>query len=68
MKSYTYELVVWRKEKNEKRENVGIKIKRFIGNNKSELEERFEKWFIKQAYTRDDIYFNIGEIQHAGYR
>lgn len=68
MKSYIYELVVWRKEKNEKGENVGIKIKRFIGNNKSELEERFEKWFIKQPYTRDDIYFHIGEIQHAGYR
>lgn len=58
MKSYKYELIVYFKNQ---------KIKRFIGNDLNELQERFEMWFIKQAYDRNDIFIYRGEIQHAGY-
>ena len=58
MKSYKYELIVYFERQ---------KIKRFIGNDLNELQERFELWFIKQAYDRNDIFIQCGEIQHAGY-
>ena len=41
--------------------------RRFLGNDKNELVERFEKWFIKQPYDREDTEIFIGEVQHAGY-
>lgn len=44
-----------------------IQKRRFLGNDKAELVERFEKWFIKQSYDRYDIETFIGEVQHAGY-
>lgn len=56
MKSYKYELIVYLESQ---------KIKRFIGNDLNELQERFELWFIKQAYDRNDIFIQCGEIQHA---
>lgn len=68
MKSYIYELIVFHKEYSEEYGQIGTKIKRFLGNDKNELMERFEMWFIKQRYDRSDIDIYIGEIQHAGYR
>ena len=56
--SYRYELIVL--------EN-GYKVKRFIGNDINELQERFEMWFIKSKYTRENITIYKGELQHAGY-
>ena len=50
MKSYRYELIVFKKAYDEEYGNVGIKIKRFIGNDIDALRERFEIWFIKQPY------------------
>lgn len=44
-----------------------IKVKRFIGNDVNELLEKFEKWFIKSPYDRNDLILYKGEIQHAGY-
>ena len=44
-----------------------IKVKRFIGNDVNELLEKFEKWFIKSPYDRNDLRLYKGEIQHAGY-
>ena len=44
-----------------------IKVKRFIGNDINELLEKFEKWFIKSPYDRNDLRLYKGEIQHAGY-
>lgn len=67
MKSYRYELIVYKKAYDEEWGNIGIKLKRFIGNNQAELLERFEMWFIKQSLTREEIYIYQGEIQHAGY-
>lgn len=67
MKSYKYELVVYKKQNSEEYGNVGTKIKRFLGNDKSELQERFERWFIKQGLDREEIELHIGEVQHAGY-
>lgn len=57
MKTYKYELIVYFESQ---------KIKRFIGNDLNELQERFELWFIKQVYDRNDIFIQCGEIQHAG--
>ena len=45
----------------------GIKVKRFIGNDLDELVERFEMWFIKTGYDRNDLFLYKGEIQHSGY-
>lgn len=67
MKSYRYELVVYKKQNSKEYGNVGVKVKRFIGNNKNELHERFERWFIKQGLDRVEIDLHIGEIQHIGY-
>ena len=38
-----------------------------IGNDINELLEKFEKWFIKSPYDRNDLRLYKGEIQHAGY-
>ena len=56
--SYKYELEAYIK---------GVKVKRFIGNDMNELHERFERWFIKSPYDRNDLYLYRGEIQHRGY-
>lgn len=56
--SYRYELIVLFNN---------IQVKRFIGNDLNVLAERFEMWFIKQPYDRNDITIYRGEIQHAGY-
>ena len=56
--SYKYELIVYLNH---------IQVKRFIGNDLNSLMERFEMWFIKQPYDRNDITIYKGEIQHAGY-
>lgn len=56
--SYKYELIVYLNH---------IQVKRFIGNDLNSLVERFEMWFIKQPYDRNDITIYKGEIQHAGY-
>ena len=58
MRSYRYEVEVYIN---------GVKVKRFIGNDLDELTERFEKWFIKTSYDRNDLFLYRGEIQHAGY-
>lgn len=65
--SYKYELVAYKKTASEEYGNCGIKIKRFIGNDINALKERFEMWFIKQGYDREEILLHIGEIQHIGY-
>ena len=44
-----------------------VKVKRFIGNDLNELLERFELWFIKTSYDRNELYLYKGEIQHSGY-
>ena len=67
MKSYRYELIVFEKSHDEEYGNVGIKIKRFIGNDINVLKERFEMWFIKQLYDQEEIDIYTDEIQHAGY-
>ena len=67
MKSNRYELIVYKDEVHEIYGKIGRKIKRFIGNDKNLLSERFEKWFIKQPFDRDDITVYVGEIQHNGY-
>ena len=67
-KSYRYELIVGKKSHSEEFGNYTTKIKRFLGNDKNELQERFEMWFIKQPYDRNDIEIYIGEVQHAGYK
>jgi hypothetical protein len=59
MASYRYELEVYIK---------GRKVKRFIGNDMNALIERFEMWFIKSGYDREDLSLYKGEIQHAGYK
>lgn len=59
MTSYRYELIVCLNN---------VKIKRFLGNDVNTLYERFEMWFIKQPYDRNDIQTYVGEIQHAGYK
>ena len=59
MKNYRYELLACLNN---------IKIKRFLGNDINTLHERFEMWFIKQPYDRNDIQIYVGEVQHAGYR
>ena len=56
--SYKYEVVAYINN---------IKVKRFIGNDVNELLEKFEKWFIKSPYDRNDLRLYKGEIQHAGY-
>ena len=56
--SYRYEVVAYINN---------IKVKRFIGNDVNELLEKFEKWFIKSPYDRNDLRLYKGEIQHAGY-
>ena len=65
--SYKYELIVYKKATSSEYGNVGVKIKRFIGNDVNTLKERFETWFIKQGYDREEILLHIGEIQHTGY-
>ena len=61
--SYVYELIVYYKETEDKT----TKLKRFIGNDINQLKERFEVWFIKQGYDREEIEIYIGHIQHTGY-
>lgn len=58
MKSYRYEVIAIIN---------GIKVKRFIGNDIYGLLEKFEMWFIKTSYDREDLFLYKGEIQHAGY-
>lgn len=67
MKSFRYELVVCKKSFSKEFGNISVKIKRFLGNDIDELTERFEKWFVKQPYDRNDIEIYTGEIQHANY-
>ena len=59
MTSYRYELEVYIKSR---------KVKRFIGNDMNALIERFEMWFIKTGYDREDLFLYKGEIQHTGYK
>lgn len=70
MKSYKYELVVYKNVICEYG-RCGQKVKRFIGNNINELEERFQLWYIKSGYclgnNEGEIYKYIGEIQHINY-
>ena len=70
--SYRYELIIYENTIDEKLGKVGRKVRRFIGNNLNELEERFQRWFIHSCYTLGDdtsqIYVYRGEIQHAGYK
>lgn len=56
--SYKYYLTVYVKK---------IQKRRFLGNNQNELVERFEKWFIKQPYDRNDTEIFMGEVQHTNY-
>ena len=58
-KTFIYRLVVT---------NNNIIIKRFLGNDKNELHERFEMWLIKQGYDRADIDTYIEYVQHANNR
>lgn len=58
MASYKYELEVYVNN---------VKVKRFLGNDLNILHERFEMWFIKSPYDRNDVYVYKGEVQHAGY-
>ena len=44
-----------------------IKVKRFIVNFFNLFLEKFEKWFVKSPYDRNDLILYKGEIQHAGY-
>ncbi len=65
MKHYTYRLEVYKMEQHPEYGRVGRKIKGFIGNDDVELMERFEKWFIKQGYDREEIEVRIENVQHA---
>ena len=67
MKSYRYELIVYKKERSDEFGKIGRKIRRFIGNDLNLLQERFEMWFIKQPLDREEIDIYTGEIQHIGY-
>ena len=67
MKSYRYELIVYKTERSDEYGKIGRKIRRFIGNDLNSLQERFEMWFIKQPLDREEIYIYTGEIQHIGY-
>lgn len=58
MKHYIYRLVVT---------NNNIIIKSFLGNDEAILYERFEKWFIKQGYDRNNINTFLEYVQHANY-
>ena len=58
MKHYRYRLVVT---------NNNIIVKRFLGNDKNVLQERFETWFIKQGYDRNNINTYMEYVQHANY-
>lgn len=68
MKAYKYELIVYHKVYDKEYGNTKIKIKRFLGNDINILQERFEMWFVKQPYDREDTYIHIGEVQHANYK
>ena len=65
--SYRYELIVYKKSIHEQHGEIGHKVKRFVGNDSNLLYERFEKWFIKQPFDREEIFLHFGEIQHIGY-
>ena len=56
--SYRYEVIAYIN---------GAKVKRFIGNDLNELLERFEMWFVKSPYDRENLWLYTGEIQHVGY-
>lgn len=45
--------------------NNNIQVKLFYGDDKCQLVERFEKWFIKQPYERENISYHLDECQHA---
>ena len=62
MKSYIYRLYAI-----DKRNNTIIKT--MLGNDKSQMQERFEKWFIKSNFTgaRYDVKIDFDFVQHAGY-
>ena len=66
-KSYIYELTVDEKRYNEEYGNYSVQVKRFLGNDVNVLKERFEMWFIKSPYDREDITVHVGYVQHAGY-
>ena len=55
MKSYRYELIVYKIERIDECGKIERKIKRFIGNDLNSLQERFEMWFIKQPLDREEI-------------
>ncbi|MBO7211084.1 MAG: hypothetical protein J6V44_08830 [Methanobrevibacter sp.] len=65
MKHYTYRLTVYQMIQHPEYGRIGRKIKGFIGNDNAELMERFEKWFIKQGYDREEIEVHIDNVQHA---
>lgn len=56
MKHFIYRLTVT---------NDGIVVKTFLGNDKNELQERFEMWFIKQPYDSRNVNTYIDYVQHA---
>lgn len=58
MKHYIYRLCVT---------HNNVIIKSFLGNDKNELQERFEMWVIKQGYDRADVETYIEYVQHAYY-
>ena len=62
MKSYIYRLYVVDNRTN-------IIIKKFLGNDKNAMIERFEKWFIKSLFDgeRADIDLIFDFVQHVGY-
>lgn len=68
MKHYIYRLTVGRKEYDEQWGKVTTRIKSFLGNDKNDLYERFERWFIKQPLTREEIEVDIEYVQHANNR
>ena len=57
--SYIFELVIYDKN--------GRKLKRLLGNDLNELQERAEKWIMKSGYPREDMRIWRGHVQHAGY-
>ncbi len=59
---YKYALVVYKKNVDAHGLINNIKIKRFIGNDKALLMERFEMWFLKQGFSRYEIELNFDGI------
>lgn len=59
MRHYIYKLIVT---------NNNIVVRTFFGNDPDELQERFEVWFIKQGYDRENIKTYLNYVQHANNR